>query len=88
MFVRTECAAELSVFIIVPGCGCPIYMSAIIYGTTSQEFAYIAPISDSAADVITTLIIWEMFNTALLFLWVSSLSDKKKYPPTGFLALG
>ena len=52
-------------------------MSAIICGTALKEFTYISPIYASDDDVMTTLIIWSMFNTDSLFLGVSSFSDKK-----------
>ena len=88
IFVTTEFAAKLLVCIGVLDCGYPSYTSAIICGTSSQELTYIASIYDSAANVITTLIIWAVFNTAPLFLGVSSFSDKKKCPPARLLALG
>ena len=49
---------------------------------------YIATIFVSMDEAIIILIIWEMFNTALLFIWVSLLSDNNKFPPACILALG
>ena len=87
LFITNERAAKLSVCIGVLGCGYPIFMSAIICGMDSRELIYIAPIYASAANVITTLIIWEMFNTAPFFLGILSLSDKNKCLPSRILAL-
>ena len=57
LFIITEVAAKLLVCICVLGCGCPILMSAVIFGTALREFTCVDPISDSSAYVMTTLII-------------------------------
>ena len=88
LFITTESEAKLLVLIGVLDCRCPIYISVIICDTDLQAFTYIAPISGSGANVLNTLIIWEIFNTAPLFIRVLSLSDKKKCPPTQILDLG
>ena len=63
-------------------------MSAIICGMDLWGFIHISPISASDANIITTSIIWEMFNTSPLFLGISSFPDKKQFPPTWLLTLG
>ena len=63
-------------------------MSDIIFGVASWALMYIDHIYASATKVITTLIIWAMFNTASLFLGVLPLSNKKKYPPDWIITLG
>ena len=88
LFITTECADKFSVCIDVLCCGCSISMGAINFVTDSQALKHIAPIYDYVAKVITTLIIWVMLNTALLFLGVLSLSDKNKPPPAWLIALG
>ena len=87
-FVTTECAAELSVCIGVLGCGCPISDRNILCGTASLVLMYIAPISASAADVMTDFMIWLMFKLAPLLAGISALLDKKKCPPARLLAHG
>ena len=62
-------------------------MGVIVCGKDLRLFSYIALISTSASNVMTTLIIWSVFNTDPLFLVVSPFSDKKKFPPTQLLAL-
>ena len=88
LFSTTDCISELLFCIVILGFVCPIYMSDIICGTASLTFPYTALIYDYAADFVTTFIIWEIFNTAPLFLGVSSLSNKKKCPPIQLPALG
>ena len=62
-------------------------MSSVLCDMDFQAFTYIAPISASAANFITTLIILEMFNTSPFVLGVYSLSDEKKCHPNRLLAL-
>ena len=78
----------LSVCIGVRGCGCPISSSVLRAGTASRPLMNIAPISASAADVITALIIWAMFSTAPLFAGFSESLDIKKCPPARLRAFG
>ena len=87
MFITTECAAELSVCMVVLVCGCPIYVSVIICGTASQALMNIALIYALAADVITALIIREKFNTASLFAGMAASFDKKNVLLLCFLSL-
>ena len=79
-YVTNECVDESSVCIGVLGCGCPILISAIICGMDLRAFTYIFQISDSAANFITTMNIWEIFNTVPLFLMVSLFFKKKTFP--------
>ena len=87
LFVTTTCAAQLSVCISVLGCGCPIYDSVILCGTASRVLMYIAPISYSAADVMTAFMIWAMLKTATLLAGISALLDKKNFLRLGSLLL-
>ena len=88
LFVTTVRAGELSVCIGVLGCGCPISDSVIICGTASLVLVYIAPISASAADFTTALMIWVIFKTASLLAGIAPLLDKKKCPLALLLAPG
>ena len=87
-FVTTARAAELLVCIGVLGCGCPISDSVILCGTAYRALIYIAPISASAADIITAFMIWGIFKTVLLLAGISALLDKKKFPLDRLLAPG
>ena len=49
----------LSTCMDVCGCGCLVSSNVILMGTNSYQFMYPAPISVSAADSITFLIIFE-----------------------------
>ena len=73
--------AELSVCIGVLVCGCPISSNVFRAGTVSLALIYIDPISASAADDITDLMIWAMLSTAPLFIGSSVLFERKKWPP-------
>ncbi len=53
----------------------------------SQQFMYRAPISASAADDITALMIFAIVRTAPLFGGSASLFDMKKCPPAWLRAL-
>ena len=88
LFVTTACAAKLLVCIGVFGCGCPISDSVIICGTASLALMYIAPISDSTADVMTAFMIWVIFNMAPLLSGMEISMDKKTIPPDLLLAPG
>ena len=48
---------------------------------------YIFPFSASSSKVMTTLIIWVMFNTDTLLFGVSSFYNKRKSPPAWILDL-
>ena len=65
----------------VCGCGWPISTIVILYGTASHALMNISLISVSAADVITALMIFAMFNTTPLFSGMVASFDRKKCPP-------
>ena len=88
LFVTTACAAELPVYIGVVGCGWPISDSVILCGTASLALIYVAPISASAADNMTALMIWATFKTAPLLAGIAALLDMKKFPPARLLDPG
>ena len=62
----------------VCGCRWPISTSVIHCGTASPVLMNIAPISASAADVITVLMIYVMFNTTHLFAGMVASFDREK----------
>ena len=76
LFVTTARAAELLVCISFLGCGCPISDRVILCGTHSLALMYISPISASAADVMTALMIWVIFKMAPLLAGIAALLDK------------
>ena len=51
----------------VGGCGCPISINVVLMGTASCTLMYPAPISASAADPMTLLIILEL-------IWIAPFS--------------
>ena len=59
-------------------------MGDILCGKDFWEFTYIALIYASAANVVATLIIREIFNTAPLFIGVLSFPNKKNALLPGF----
>ena len=65
--MMTASAVVLSVCIGVGGWRCPISSNVMRMGIASLALIYNAPISASAADVITDLMICAMFKTAPLF---------------------
>ena len=81
LLATTECTAEFSVCMGVHGCGWPISTRVICCGMASRVLMNIAPISVSAADVITVLMIYAMFNTEPLFSEIVASFDSKKFPP-------
>ena len=56
-------------------------------GTISLAVMYIAPISASAAEDITNLIIWAIVRIAPFHLGVGSFSDKNMWAPAQLHAL-
>ena len=87
-FVTNTRAVVLSVCIGIGGCLCPIYSTVFLDGMAWRELTKSAPISASAAEVITFLMIWAMLSTAPLFGGFSEWSDRKKCPPARLLAFG
>ena len=78
----------LSVWIGVGGCLWPIYSTIICAGIACRKLIYSAPISASAAEVITFFMIGAMFKTAPLFTRFAELFYMKKIPPALLLAFG
>ena len=87
-FITKPRAVVLSVWIGVGGCTWPISSAVILAGMACLELMKSAPISASAADDTTDLMICAIFSTALLFFGSLELSDMKKCPPARLLALG
>ena len=63
------------------GCLCPIISNACRAGIDSRQSMNRDPRSDSAAEDMTALMIWEIVTTAPLFDGMDALSDMKKCPP-------
>ena len=83
-----DSAVVLSNCIGVGCCGCPILCKQVLIGTNSWPLIYVTPISASAADPITLLII-------LYTVWMGPLrgggSNRfllKRFPPALLLACG
>ena len=70
--MSSVCAVELSVWMGVRGCGCPISSSVCRIDTAVLALMNSAPNSASAANDITAFIICEIFNTAPLLIGISS----------------
>ena len=86
ILVRPPCDVELSVCIGVFGCGCPSSISVVRMGTANFASMNNVPDFASAAELIPTFIINEMFRTALLFSEMSSLLGMEKCPPLGVVS--
>ena len=86
-FVTKPKAVVLSVWVGVAGCLWPISSSSRLAGMACLVLTNKAPISESAADVMTLRIILAMFRTAPLFFGNFSLFDMKKCPSALLLAL-
>ena len=84
--LTTPKAVLLSVCIGVGGCLCPMISSACRAGIASLQFMKRAPSSASAAEDITTLMIWETVRMAPLFAGMASSLDMKKFTPALLLA--
>ena len=87
LLLTTLSAVELSVWI---GVGCwawPKNLSVCHAGTASQQLMYSAPISASAAEDMSALIICAMVWIAPLLAGDGVLSDMKKCPPARLRAL-
>ncbi len=70
--MSSACAVKLSVWMGVHDCECPISLSVLCMDTTVLTLMNSVPSSASAADDITALIICKIFNTAPLFMGISS----------------
>ena len=65
----------------VGGCLCPIYLGACCDGMASLQFIYSTPSSASAAEEITTFMIFAILRMAPLFGGSRESLDMKKWPP-------
>ena len=74
-FVTNTNDVVLYVWIGVGGCLWPISSTVVCAGIACRELIYSAPISESAAEVITFLMICAMVKTAPLFAGVFALFD-------------
>ena len=81
-------AVVLSVIIGVGGWMWPISSRSVLAGMACLELRNNTPISASAAEDMTLLMIWAMLWKAPLFGGQSELSDMKKCPPALLLAFG
>ena len=75
VLLATSMTVELSHWIGDWGCGHPIYTSVCRSGTISLAQMYRPASSDSAAEDMTHLIIWEMVRTGPLYLGTGTSSD-------------
>ena len=88
-FLETKpSAVVLSVMIGVGGWVCPNSSRSVLAGMACLELRNNAPISASAAEDMTLLMIWAMLWKAPLFGGHSELFDMKKCPPALLLAFG
>ena len=88
LLVSSACAVELSVWMGVRGCGCPISSSVCRIDTAVLASMNSAPNSASAADDITAFIICEIFYTAPLLMGISSEPAMNMWPPALLRAFG
>ena len=79
---------ELLVWIGNGGCFQPISINVWRMSTISLAVMYSTPISDSADEYITNLMIWEIVRMAPFHLGVGSSSDKNMRAPAQLCALG
>jgi hypothetical protein len=87
LLFTTLSAVVLSVCIGVGGSLCTKYSSVCQARMASLQLMYRAPISASAADDMTALMICEIVRIAPLLLGIVSLFDMKKCPPALLRAL-
>ena len=85
--MRTACAVKLSVCMGFFNCGCPNSKNVVRMRTANSALIKSAPNSVSAAELITALMICEIFRMAPLFCGMSSLLYMKKPPPARLFAL-
>jgi hypothetical protein len=88
LLVSSACAVKLLVWMGVRDCECPISLSVLHMDTAVLALTNSAPSLASAANDITALIICEIFNTALLFMGISSVPAMNIWPPALLLAFG
>ncbi len=87
LLFTTQSAVVLSVCIGVGGCLCPRNSRACWAGMASLQLMQSAPISASAVDDMTALMICEILRMAPLLLGIASSFDMKKCPPALLCAL-
>ena len=87
ILLTTPAAVELYIWIGDGGCFQTIYINVWRMGTISLAVMYSAPSSDSAAEDITNLMIWEIVRIALFHLGVGLFSDKNMWAPARLSAL-
>ena len=88
LLLTTPLAVALSVCMGVGGCGCPISVKMFLMCTASLALMNNPPNSASAAEDITAFNIWATLWMLPLLGGISSLLDRKKWPPTLLLAPG
>ena len=88
VLLTTPAAVEFSVWIGDGGCFQPISVNVWRMGTISLDIMYIAPISASAAEDMTNLMIWEMVRIAPFYSGIGGFSDKNMWYPERLCALG
>ena len=79
-FFTTPKAVMLSVCTGVVGCLCTFYSSVCWAGTALRQLISRAPNSDSTAEDMTVLIIFEIVRIAPLLAGFAALSDMKNGP--------
>ena len=86
--MSSACVVELSVWMGVRGCGCPISLIVCRIDTAVLVLMNSAPNSASAADDITAFIICKIFNIAPLLMGISSEPAMNMWPPALLGAFG
>ncbi len=79
--MSSACAVKFSVWMGVHDSECPISSSVLHMDTAVLALMNSAPSLASAADDITALIICKIFNTAPLFMGISSVPAMNIWPP-------
>ena len=75
-------AVELSVWMGVRGCSCPMAWRIFLMWMASRELMNSPPSSASAAEVMTALMMVETVRMAPLSGGIGSSFERKKCPPT------
>ena len=87
VLLMTPAAAKLSVWIRDGGCFQPIYINVWWMGTIYLAVIHSAPSSDSAAEDIKNLTIWEIVRISPFHSVVGSFYDKNMLSPARLRAL-
>ncbi len=80
LLVSSACVVKLSIWMGVHDCECPISLSVLCMDTAILALMNSAPSLASAANDITALIICKIFNTAPLFMGISSMPAMNIWP--------